>query len=82
MEDIEQVIRDYIMKEFKPETAFDSTSSLIGQGIIDSLAIFLLTGYIEERFKIKIKQEDIIMENFDSLNTIKDLIMAKLKSGS
>lgn len=82
MEDVEQVIRDYIVKEFKPPMAFDSSSSLVGQGIIDSLAIFLLTGYIEERFKIKIKQEDIITENFDSVNAIKELVKAKLKSGS
>lgn len=59
---------------------FDSTSSLVGQGIIDSLGIFLLTGYIEERFRIKIKQDDLILENFDSVDTIKNLILAKLQS--
>lgn len=59
---------------------FDSTSSLVGQGIIDSLGIFLLTGYIEERFRIKIKQDDLILENFDSIDTIKNLILAKLQS--
>ncbi len=83
MNDVEQKIKDYISKEFlseRPEVVLENNSSLIKEGIIDSLGIFLLTGFIEEQFGIKIDEEDIVLENFETINAIKDLIMAKLST--
>lgn len=52
--------------------------SLLGRGIIDSLAIMELTAFIETTFGIKIGDSDLVPENFDSLSAIKRYIEAKL----
>lgn len=77
MSDIRQVIKDYIAKEFKPEIALDNDSQLIHQGIIDSLAIFMLIGFIDEQFGVKIDPEDVSLENFETINAIRDLVISK-----
>lgn len=77
MQNIEERIKDYIVKEFKPEIPLDNHSRLIQEGIIDSLAIFMLIGFIEEQFGIKVDSEDVEVSNFETINAIRDLIIAK-----
>jgi len=43
---------------------------LLGQGILDSMGIMKLIVYIEETFGIKIEDEEIIPENFQTLNSL------------
>ena len=83
MKDIEQTIKEYIVKEFmfdRPTTILDNDLPLIEEGIIDSLGIFLLIAFIEDQFKIKIRPEDVVMDNFESVNAIKRLISPRLLS--
>ncbi len=83
MGDIEGPIREYIMKEFmfdKPEVVLKNDSRIIEDGIVDSLGVFSLITFIEERFQVKIQPEDVVMENFGTINAIKDLIADKLSS--
>jgi acyl carrier protein len=80
---IEQVIKDFIVKEFmgnKPGTEFNSDSELILDGIIDSLGIFDLISFIEQQLRVKLELDDMIPENFESVNTIKALVMARSNS--
>ena len=81
MDDIEQKIKDYILREFLPdELLLDSDFPLIQQGIVDSLGILQLVSFIEEEFNIKIAPEDVVLKNFAMVNEIKKLVMAKLPS--
>jgi acyl carrier protein len=78
---VEQVIQEYIRREFlaeKPEILLTNELPLLQQGIIDSLGIFLLAGFVEERFGVEISEEDVLPENFASVNSIKDLLTVKL----
>ncbi|CAG0941158.1 D-alanine--poly(phosphoribitol) ligase subunit 2 [Candidatus Brocadiaceae bacterium] len=77
MQDIEQAIKDFIVREFKPEVALDNDSQLIQMGIIDSFAIFMLIGFINEQFGVKIDPDDVSLENFETINTIRDLVMTR-----
>lgn len=81
MDDFEQIIKDRIAKEFlfdKPEVALQGDEHLIRQGIVDSLGIFLLIGFLEKRFGIKIRPEDVVIENFATVKAIAALVMSKL----
>jgi len=83
MDDIEQKIKDYILREFLPDETdllLDSDLPLIQQGIVDSLGILQLVSFIEEEFNIKIAPEDVVLKNFAMVNEIKKLVMAKLPS--
>jgi acyl carrier protein len=44
--------------------------NLITTGVIDSLAVMQLVAFIEESFSIKVKDEDIVPENFESIEAI------------
>jgi acyl carrier protein len=50
--------------------------SLLATGIIDSLAVMALVGFLEERFKIQIPEDALVPENFDSLDSIVRLVAA------
>ncbi len=52
---------------------------LIDQGILDSLGIIKMAYFLEEKFGIKIKDEDINQENFRTLDCLKKMIEAKQK---
>lgn len=80
MKNIEQAIKNYIAQEFMydmPETALDSDLSLIQNGIIDSLGIFTLIDFIEGQFGVKIEPQDVILENFETINAIKSLVLSR-----
>ena len=77
---MEQVIKDYIIQEFmfdQPNAELTDDQLLLADGIIDSLGIFTLIAFIEQQFGLKIGPEDVILENFESVNKIKALIAAR-----
>ncbi|MBL7047353.1 MAG: acyl carrier protein [Candidatus Marinimicrobia bacterium] len=50
---------------------------LLMQGIIDSLGILKLATFIEETFGIQVTDEDMVPENFQNLNSLKEFIEQK-----
>jgi acyl carrier protein len=53
--------------------------NLITQGIIDSLGILKLVAFMEKSFGIKINNEEIIPENFQTLNALAEFVGKKIK---
>jgi acyl carrier protein len=51
--------------------------SLVESGVIDSLGIMKLVDYIEREFRVKIGDEDLVPENFETLDDITKLLAAK-----
>ena len=80
--DIIKVLEEYIIDELRysdhKQESIDPAENLIANGTIDSLGILKLTGFIENSFNLKITDEDITKENFQSINTIKWFIEKKL----
>lgn len=63
-----------ILYEIRPEVDFVNSSDFIEKRLLDSLDIVVLVSDIEEAFAISIDVNDIVPENFDSLETITKLI--------
>jgi acyl carrier protein len=75
------VIREFILSELvqdKSITTLSEKDSLIESGIIDSLGIQKLLIFIEEKISIQIMDEDIIPENFETIEAIVRLIESKM----
>ena len=51
-------------KDLKPDL------SLLDSGIVDSLGVLDLVGFIEEQFGIEAQDEDLVPENFDSIDAL------------
>jgi acyl carrier protein len=85
MVDIDRVIKEYIEKEFlfdKPEMVLDNDMPLVEQGIVDSLGILRLVAFLENEFEVKINPDDVILENFGTIDAMKRFVAAKLRSRS
>jgi acyl carrier protein len=51
---------------------------LLGRGVIDSVNMLKLLAFIEERFGIRISDDELIPENFETINAICKLIEKKI----
>ena len=73
-------IKNFILTELIPDgNVVDLTDAtpLIDSGIIDSLGIMTLLGYLESTFSLQISGDDLIPENFGSIETISTLVAQK-----
>lgn len=60
--------------------SLDPDEDLLEQGIIDSLGLMKLIAFMEDTFRIKIFDEEIIPENFQSLNSMVSLVELRLQN--
>lgn len=79
MTDIETTIRDYINEmlgaEGPPEIAVDTP--LLEQDLLDSVGIYELVVYLEERYDIEVMDEEVVPENFGSVQLLAKLVESK-----
>lgn len=79
------IIKDFIINNFLfgSEEELSNNVNLFEKGIIDSTGIIELISFLEENFKISIEDEELIMDNFSTLNNIKEFLQKKtaLKAG-
>lgn len=53
---------------------------LLEQGIIDSLGLMKLIAFMEDKFNIKIMDDEIVPENFQSLNSMVTLVEKQMQN--
>lgn len=75
---IEQELLDHI----NTEIAFDRAEPLTADaalldGALDSVGVLRLVVFVEERYSVSIGDDDLVPENFGSVNTLADLIRSK-----
>ena len=59
-------------------TAVAPDTDIIGEGLVDSLAIFKLIAFVEEAFGVTIQPDEVLLENFQTLRAVRNLIVKKL----
>ncbi|ABC76255.1 acyl carrier protein [Syntrophus aciditrophicus SB] len=73
---IREFIQTEIMKKGDLSGVKDS-DSLIESGIIDSLGIQILLEYLEKSFSVSISDDELVPENFESIDAIAEFIGKK-----
>ncbi len=71
--DSKEKIRHFIIETFlfgASDSTFDDDDSFLQLGIIDSTGVLELVSFVEEEFEIDVKDEELIPDNFDSLNKL------------
>jgi len=58
----------------KGEIELSSEDDLLGSGLLDSMGVMRLVGFVEETFNIKIPPEDIVIENFIDVKAITNYV--------
>ena len=75
--DMEQL--EQILQEIRPDLDFQKETKLIDNGILDSFDIISIVGELNTAFDIEINVEDLLPENFNSMDAMYELI-TKLKN--
>jgi len=74
---IENQIKDFISSEIIDDDGnleLDNTTMLIDSGIIDSMGIMKLLTYLEDTFSITIDGDELVPENFETIDAICSLV--------
>ncbi len=77
MDEINKVVRDYIIKEYVPEGEnweVTDTTPLISSGLVDSFSMVSLLRFLEKKYSIEIPDEDATPEAFDSVQRIVETV--------
>lgn len=80
MADIKANIKEYILEEFVPDGDIDveDNTNLLEEEVVDSLGIFTLVSFIENKFSVSIDAEEVNLDNFETLESITKLVESKL----
>jgi acyl carrier protein len=60
-------IEDFLAGSLNVDRAAVSTENLFSSGLLDSLAMLQLIGFLEKSSGIRIRAEDVTLENFDTV---------------
>jgi len=75
---IKQIIIDHIQEAtFIEKNKINDDSLIFKEGYFDSMGFVILITFLEEKFGIKTSDEDLIEENFESINAITNFIVRK-----
>ena len=73
-------IQDYLVKNFLlgEKMSISPTTSLLGEGILDSTGVLELVTFLEEEFGVQVGDSEMIPENLDSLANLTAFVQRKL----
>ncbi len=57
-----------------PDSQIDLNTPLLESGLLDSIRIVNLVDFLELKFGVKVNDEDLVAENFESVQTVLGLI--------
>jgi acyl carrier protein len=78
---VKEKVRSYIKQSVHVDNDKIKDNTLIfKEGFLDSMGFIVLITFLEEEFKIKTCDSDLIEENFESINSITDFVIRKSES--
>jgi len=63
---------------FGDDKGFDDSVSFLESGILDSTGILEVIGFLEEQFGIKVKDNELVPENLDSITNLEGYLGRKM----
>jgi acyl carrier protein len=78
---MEQVIREYVNREVLAGLELPpikDDTQLVESGVLDSLSILRLVLFIEERYSLKIAPDEVVSENFETVEAICKFVRSKI----
>jgi len=76
---IEQ-LKEYIAQDFLggDDIGLDETTPLLEWGLINSLEIIKLLGFIRQQFDIDIPRDKVVADSFTNISSIADLLLEQM----
>lgn len=79
--DVLSTVRRHITDQYLSRSGIDEIGDdepLLDSGIIDSMGIIQLVGFLESEFNIEVDDEEILPEHFETMAGIAALVTTKL----
>jgi len=80
MTNYENDVRQFITENFlfgKEDESLTTSESLLQRGIIDSTGVLELVSFLEQKYQIKLEDEELTPENLDSIDRLVHFIGRK-----
>jgi acyl carrier protein len=74
------IIKNFIVNDILTDAAktnINYEDSLLEAGVIDSLGIMKMLAFLSDEFQITVEDEEVIPENFETINAISSYIEKK-----
>jgi acyl carrier protein len=75
--DIRSEIRSFLKNGAPKSVSFTDTESLLVKGVIDSIRMLDMIGFLETKFQIKVDEEELMPDNFESVEAIARFVEQK-----
>lgn len=85
MESVETSIRRYVLEAFlftEDESQLSNNASFLEEGIVDSTGVLELVMFVEETFGITVKDEEVVPENFDSVERLARFVRLRMQEST
>lgn len=77
--EIKERLHTYIIKETMSDSNDLKDSTLLfEEGIFDSIGLLLLIEFIKDEFKVNTEDDELLIENFETINSISNFIQGKI----
>jgi acyl carrier protein len=78
---IEERIREFIIKQFPlaKKQEFEASQNWLESGLIDSLGILDVVHFLETDFSVQISDDELLPENFQSLEAVCAFVRRKIE---
>jgi acyl carrier protein len=78
--DIRETVENYIVENFLfgDDTRISPDTDFLDNGILDSTGVLELVGFLEEKFGIRIEDDELVPDNMNSLEKITRYISRKI----
>jgi acyl carrier protein len=76
---IENQIKQFIQKNlyFAEDNSLDDDASFLETGVVDSTGVMELVAFVQTEFGITVEPQEIVVENFDSVNKLARFVQRK-----
>jgi acyl carrier protein len=79
LEEIKQEVKKYILEStFGDKNNLSENTLIFREGYFDSMGFVSLIAYLEQTYSIQTSDEDLIEENFESMQAIVSYVQRKL----
>lgn len=81
MQEIAQEVRSFVVDNFlfgEGNGQFSNDDSFFERGLVDSMGILTLVEFVKQKYAISIEDEEIVPDNWDSVQRIADFVQSKM----
>jgi acyl carrier protein len=85
MPNLEQQLRQFVVDNFlfgQPGDGLADSDSFLDRGIIDSMGVLELVGFLEESYGITVQDQELIPDNLDSIDKVASFLQRKLQASA